>query len=649
MSDSPSPAPDTQSASAASTATAYWSRFQAFAAAGWPLLLPLLAALLVYLPALQFQLAWDDTIFLRDAPLYRQPGGWWQALWQPFVLSPNYFRPLALLTFMIELNQGGINPTVFYATNLVLHALNSLLAALLAGALIGKPEKGRRWLMAGGGLLYALHPALIEGVAFISSRFDLLMTLCLLLALLAERQLRGWKRLAGVGLAFLLAALSKEMAVAFAAALPLWRLAVGTQAGAQAQEAAPAPTEAKRKREGQTGPSKEAGKPASKMNSGGRIVTWLRQRWTATDVYLYASLLVAGLLYLLIRYLSLGYLMVYTGSSLPAGDAFQRILLVIKSLAAYIQLGLWPFTNLAPIHFSWLPVTPADVSAWLSLGLLALLGFGLSWLLRRPEGELRAAGWLALAGLGALLPVINLYPLELGGGAFIAERFLLFPMIFFALAALVGMRRWLPLPAAALWLLACLAVIQLTLPFWRDDLSLWTWAQQRAPYSSMPPTNLALEYTNRGQAELGLSLAQSALRLDEKNPDAWNNLGLALFQLKNYTEAERAFYQAATLLPEHALYWNNLAGALREQDRLQEAEQVLVQQALARDPNLPAGHLNLGIVYLKAGRPDLAQAEFSQAAALLPPGAQGDVQGLLQQTQDPAAWLQLGWLRLQNG
>ena len=44
------------------------------------------------------------------------------------------------------------------------------------------------------------------------------------------------------------------------------------------------------------------------------------------------------------------------------------------------------------------------------------------------------AGW-QLAGFLALLPVANLLPLELGGGAFIAERFLLFPMVFFALAA----------------------------------------------------------------------------------------------------------------------------------------------------------------------------------------------------------------------
>lgn len=653
MSDSPSPTPETQTNTAPSTAVTRWRSLQAFAARWWPLLLPLLAAALVYLPATQYQLVWDDTIFLRDVPLYRQPGGWWQALWQPFVLSPNYFRPLALLTFMIELNQGGINPALFHTTNLVLHAVNSLLVALLAGALIGRQEKDRRWLMASAGFLYALHPALIEGVAFISSRFDLLLTLCLLLALLAERYLTSWKRLAGVSLAFLLAALSKEMAVAFAAVLPLWRLAAGTLAQRQADQAPSTPPAEPGRKERTAGKGKEAektgaGRPSLGSSALRRFAAGLRCRWAASDIYLYASLLVAGLLYLLIRSLSLGYLMVYTGNSLPAGDIFQRFLLIVKSLAAYLQLILWPFTNLTPIHFSRLPVTPADVSAWFSLALLGLLALGLNWLLRHPESQLRTAGWLALAGLGALLPVLNLYPLELGGGAFIAERFLLFPLTLFTLAALTGLRGRLPLPAAALWLLACLAVIQLTLPHWHDDLSLWTWAQARAPYSSMPPTNLSLEYTNRGQPEIGLNLAQAALQLDPQNADAWNNLGLALFQLKNYAEAEKAFYQAATLLPQHALYWNNLAGALREQDRLPEAEQVLLEQALKLDPNLPAGHLNLGIVYLKAGRPDLAQAAFTRAAALLPPGSEGEVQALLRQTQDPAAWLQLGWLLMQN-
>ena len=99
-------------------------------------------------------------------------------------------------------------------------------------------------------------------------------------------------------------------------------------------------------------------------------------------------------------------------------------------MANYVLLILWPFNTLSPIHFSRLPVPVNDASAWLALILVVILVTGLVMLIRR----LPRVGWLALAGIVALLPVANLLPLELGGGAFIAERFMLFPMVFIALA-----------------------------------------------------------------------------------------------------------------------------------------------------------------------------------------------------------------------
>ena len=46
------------------------------AAGPWMALLPALFVLLIYLPALHYDLVWDDTIFLRDMPVYRDPSLW---------------------------------------------------------------------------------------------------------------------------------------------------------------------------------------------------------------------------------------------------------------------------------------------------------------------------------------------------------------------------------------------------------------------------------------------------------------------------------------------------------------------------------------------------------------------------------------------
>lgn len=72
----------------------------------WVLILPAFIALILYLPAIQFDLVWDDTIFLRDLPNYRDPELWLPSLFRPFVLSPNYFRPFALLTFVGDQADG---------------------------------------------------------------------------------------------------------------------------------------------------------------------------------------------------------------------------------------------------------------------------------------------------------------------------------------------------------------------------------------------------------------------------------------------------------------------------------------------------------------------------------------------------------------
>jgi Flp pilus assembly protein TadD len=631
----------------------------------WPVILPALLVFLVYLPALGCGFVWDDTIFLRDMPLYRDPALWSQALRAPFVLSPNYFRPLALLTFMAELRLGGLNPALFHLTNLLLHALNTVLVGLLArhlGRDVRQAHADRKpsndvwppWLVtAGAALLYGLHPALVESIAFVSSRFDLLLTTFLLLALLADVRLRHpVARPLAVGLAFLLAALTKEMALALVLMLPLWHCgAMGKWANGQMANGRA---------------EKDYGR-LQKLRKGAFI--FLRRR-TVGDLGVYAALLIAGVVYLIIRHAALGYLLLpQAGHPIPTGGPVQHLLLVGQSLAAYARLIVWPFTSLGPIHYGPLPVPTHALAPWISLGAALLLLAGLvKWARIAPR-----SGGLAVAGLLSTLPVVNLLPLELGGGAFVAERFLTFPLALFVLAAVPLLARWqrsairkreaggkkqesscaLTLPHShtllLLWLAACVVTIQITLPHWRDDLSLWTWAARRAPQSATPPTNLALQYVNRGDYSAGLEAAGRALELDPANADAWDNAGLALFYLERYAEAQDAFERAVELEPESALYWNNLAGALREQDQLGAAEQVLLDQALRLDPTLPAAHLSLGIVYLRADRPDLAAGYLQGALRLLPPGQTDQAQTLLEQTQEPGRWLRLGDLLLAHG
>ncbi|MGI5864863.1 MAG: tetratricopeptide repeat protein [Myxococcales bacterium] len=119
-----------------------------------------------------------------------------------------YYRPLVVLSFMLDARLGQLSPAVFHATNLALH----LLAAWMVFALLQRWLASRTlalWLAAA----FAVHPAATASVAWIPGRNDSLLTVCLLAAWLlyaAYRQRGGKARLMGHGLFLLLALLTKE-------------------------------------------------------------------------------------------------------------------------------------------------------------------------------------------------------------------------------------------------------------------------------------------------------------------------------------------------------------------------------------------------------------------------------------------------------
>ena len=141
---------------------------------------------LIYLPTLSHAFVWDDLTFVRALWPLRDPASWWTAVQQPFPITPGYFRPLGVLFLTMEFSLAGRNPALFHLVSVALLLLNTALVAWLAR--LAWPERRSAPIVAL--LLYGLHPALIEGVAFISSQFDLLLTTCLLLALIAETKIQ---------------------------------------------------------------------------------------------------------------------------------------------------------------------------------------------------------------------------------------------------------------------------------------------------------------------------------------------------------------------------------------------------------------------------------------------------------------------------
>jgi tetratricopeptide (TPR) repeat protein len=366
--------------------------------------------------------------------------------------------------------------------------------------------------------------------------------------------------------------------------------------------------------------------------------------------------LAAGGAYLALRVAALGHLLPAPRAHLPAGDPLQHLLLVARSAAAYARLAVWPFGALSPIHHATLPVPRDDPAAWAALGLLAAAVVGLLLAVRRRP----ATGWPLAGAAAALVPVLNLAPLDLTGGAFVAERFLLLPLAVLAVAG-ATVPAWPPAgrtaravrPAALLlgagWLAAGAATLHATLPRWRDNGALWRWAVVQAPRSPTPYVNLALEQSREGDPPLALATAREAITLDPAGAMGWNNAGLALFALGRWGEAEAHFARAAELQPGHPLFWSNLGAVLLEQGRLAEAERVLAEEALRRSPAHPLALLNLGALHLQRDRPDRADPVLARALELVAPAQRARAQALLARARAPGVWLRLGDARLASG
>jgi tetratricopeptide (TPR) repeat protein len=549
---------------------------------------------------------WDDLILLVEWPYYRDPGLFAEALSGYLPFSPNYFRPIAALTFFANYAIHGLVAAGYHWLNVIIHALTSLLAYLLLRRLLGvssgkgqlPPSKREKalsgWMALGLALLFALHPVHVEPVVLAVGRFDLLSTcfglLALYLAVITDSAKKDWLRgllAAAAGVAFLLALGSKEMAIT----LPLVLLAIDAYRG----------------------------------------VNW-RANWRARwPVYL--AFFIAGLAYLVWRGLALGYLYLpQQVAALTVGNPLNHLLLVARSFARYLLLMVWPFGSLSPIQFSNLPVSAADPVAWLELlilvGLLAWLAIAL--FRRKP------AAWIWLAALCSLLPVANILPLELRGGAIVAERFLYLPSFLLLTAvgvALLGLLRrawrdgtqsgawWVPVLAGAVsvvLLAAYVVTVVITVPRWANDTVLWQWAAGRAPSSSLPLTNLSRAALDQGNWLEALEFADRARDLDLSDPTAHNNAGSALMNLGQIDEAEESFRQAIALQPGNPLYWTNLASVLSNQGHHLEAIELIETEVLSRDPSSGPAQAVLGAAYLNSGLPQEAVAALRRAEELLP-------------------------------
>jgi hypothetical protein len=532
-----------------------------------PLLLVFAVALVTFARALGNGFVWDDNLILAKqlssfptlTHVFFPPENIPQ-------YSPFYYRPMVVLTYLVDSSLGAGSPLPFHATPILLHALASCLVLLLLLALLGPTATVAS---TAGALAFAVHPVHSEVTAWMAGRGDAIAAVGVLVALNSwgrwlETSRPGWLAAGAGGLLFGL--LGKEAAIVgapLAAALP-WMI---------------------RPRE--------------------------RQRGGATPILLWAAIAASIALYLALRAGGPGFAPGVTRTaSAGASD-------VLGTLGFYFGALLWPVK--AGVV---LTATPAD-SSHLLLGLVALGVWSGALVLAgvwRSFLVLWALLWVALGLVPPLLLVVRSI-----SETPVAERYLYLPSVPLALLFALGLarlpKRWerpgLALAAAAIAVWAGLSARHASI--WRDDMRFWTNAVEAVPdegFARMKLATALYEANDVGAAEAEFRRALDSRISTPQRAVAQNNLGWLLLKQGRRGEAEPLFRAALAVGPSFAGPYRGLAECLwpRGEDAAVRADiKSLLEKATQLDPRDARVAFLLGSVHLGEGNRAQATHWFEQA------------------------------------
>ncbi|MCJ7543030.1 MAG: tetratricopeptide repeat protein [Phycisphaerae bacterium] len=185
-----------------------------------------LAAMFVYIPAMQSRWIWDDNLLITQYVVMQRPDGL-RIFWFPWTDAdlgdtvPDYY-PITWSTLWLEWRLWGDYPPAYHVSNCVMHAIS---AVLVWRVLVGLSVPGAFL----AGLIFAVHPVNVCSVAWVSERKNTVSIIFFLLTLLFYFKFDRWRRWYWYVLAlvmFVLALLSKASVVTLPVVLLLgawWR------------------------------------------------------------------------------------------------------------------------------------------------------------------------------------------------------------------------------------------------------------------------------------------------------------------------------------------------------------------------------------------------------------------------------------------
>lgn len=537
----------------------------------WSALIALvaLACVAAYAGTLRNDFVFDDLAIVRDNPRLKSwgeaPGLLMSDYWESQSETDKLWRPVTMLSYLLNARLVSDNPWAFHLGNLLAHAAVAVLVLML-GRMIGLTRAGA----AAAGLAFALHPIHTDAVASVVGRAELLAALFYLAALAC------WLRALGRGgavwfapaaVCFFLALGSKENAATFPLIAGLACVFFMGRAG--------------------------GGKVAAPMAEGGDRADCEPGR--ARHLMIGGAALAAALgVYLAGRYAVLGALRFDPPREIPGllfgSPLAERWLTASAVFARYAALTLWPARLSADYSFDAIPIVKTLADPYAAAGMVVIIlsiGGAIALRKRSPAAAFGLAFFVAAFALTSnfVLPIKTI----------MAERLAYLPSAGLAWAfgawldsTLASARRASPGRAggsgiagdsvryeggARLAKAATLFAVAVILAGWagrtitrnrdwRSNETLFIATVAAQPQCAKAHYNLADVYRvdhsdwPAAAVEYNLSLA-----IDPGDVAAWINLGVCHYKMEDFEAAVAAFETAAGIDPLNATYAAYVEGA----------------------------------------------------------------------------------------
>jgi tetratricopeptide (TPR) repeat protein len=535
---------------------------EARAVGGWDWLVVLclsISTALAYLPVRRAQfIKFDDPDYVTNNPVVQDGLTRAGVAWAFTTTRASNWHPVTWLSHMLDCSLFGVDPVGPHLVNVGLHIAN---AALLFAVL--RVTTGDRFPSALTAFLFALHPAHVESVAWVSERKDVLSTVFWLVTVwmyVGWTQRGGWARYGAMALVFCLGLMSKPMLVTLPFTLllldvwPLRRLALGAP---------------------------------------GLFLLDLR------------GLVVEKLpLFALVLALSVVTVWVQHGggavSSLDQVPLSFRATNAVVAYARYLSLLFWP-VDLCVFY----PLPPGWPTASVVAAGGALLAVTALVVVARGRTPYLLVGWLFF--LGTLVPVLGLVQV---GSQSIADRYTYVPFIGLFVMIAWGtneVARRSPFGRAARWAVGMAVVGVLTRMTYHQAA---VWADNRTLFRHA--LSVSRVFNTHAHFEVGVELLKDGDRSGAKrhfttilgmipsDPNAHAGLGTVLAQEGEMDLAVRHFERALEADSGHVDARLNLAQLLADRGEVSLAMNHF-REALRIDPTNSVANYRLGRLLVKAG------------------------------------------------